>query len=83
VLLEMVIARLTELRRVPPAGALTVRELSHSVDLEDAADRDRLREIALAAERVRYSIGDLTPDKVNTLVERGRELLSNLQGSTS
>jgi hypothetical protein len=82
-LLELVIARLTESRRVPPAAALTVRELTHSVDLADAADRDRLREIALAAERARYSIEDLSPDKVNTLVEQGRELLSHLQGSSA
>jgi len=81
VLLELVIARLTELRRVPPAGALTVRELTHSVELTDAANRNRLREIALAAESVRYSVADLPPEKVNAVIEQGRELLSHLQSS--
>jgi hypothetical protein len=83
VLLELVIARLAELRRMPPAGALTVRELTRSVDLADAADRDRLREIALAAESVRYSVNDLKPDKINFVVEQGRELLSHLQGGSA
>jgi hypothetical protein len=78
VLLEVVIGRLIALRRLPPAGALTARELSEAAQLEDAADRTRLRDLALAAERARYSPSTLPPESVGVAVAQGRELLQSL-----
>ena len=54
-LLEAIIRQLGERGFLPPAGALTVREITRAARLPDADDRSRLAEIALAAEWVRYS----------------------------
>lgn len=78
VLLELVIARLTDVRRLPPAGALTVRELTRSASLDDSADRQRLLAVASVAERARYSDEALMPEAVGEAVEAGRELLESL-----
>lgn len=80
-LFELVLARLTELHRVQPAGALTVRELAHSVELPDDEDRRRLHEIARTAEQARYSAASLAPATVGKVVERGRQLLANLEAA--
>jgi len=77
-LLELVIARLTELHRVAPAGALTVRELTRLAELADAGDRERLADLASAAERARYCAAPPAPAAVDRAVERGRELLMSL-----
>jgi hypothetical protein len=77
-LLELLIARLTELRKVPPAGALTVRELTRSVELANSDDRTRLSDIARAAERVRYSAQPVTPKVIDATLEQGRKLLERL-----
>ena len=78
VLLELVIARLTDMRRLPPAGALTVRELTRSATLDDSADRQRLLAVANIAERARYSDEPLQPEAVGEAVEAGRALLERL-----
>ncbi len=78
VLLELVVARLTDMRRLPPAGALTVRELTRSASLDDSADRQRLLAVANAAERARYSDEPLQAGEVGDVVEAGRELLERL-----
>jgi len=77
-LLELVIAKLTQLQRLPPAGALTVRELTRTVALTDAGDRERLLDVALTAERARYAAAALAPDTVGEAVKRARELLAHL-----
>lgn len=80
-LLELVIAKLTELRHIPPAGALTVRELTRMAEFMDVRDRERLNNIALTAERARYSAGTLEPEAVGAAIEGGRELLERLDRS--
>lgn len=77
-LLQMVVSRLTEARRLPPAGSMTVRELNRSVKLDDAQDRERLAELARTAERVRYSGSVLSPQAIDVAVEQGRALLDRL-----
>jgi len=77
-LLELVVAKLTELRRIPPASALTVRELARVVELTDTQDRTRLSQIAMAAERARYSATPPAPETIDQTVRQGRELLERL-----
>ena len=77
-LLELVAARLVEQSRLPPARALTVRELSGAARLEDVADRERLRELASTCERVRFSGQEVAPAILARALARGRELLASL-----
>jgi hypothetical protein len=81
-LLELIVRRLSERGRLPPSGALTVRELTQAARLPEPDDRARLSELALAAERVRYSAGELAPAALDQSVARGRELLDHLDAST-
>lgn len=78
VLLELIAARLTKARRLPSAAALTVRELTRAAQLADSADRERLREIASVAERLRFSLEAPTPAGIARTLEHGRELLERL-----
>jgi len=80
--LELVIAKLIELRRIPPAGALTVRELTRAVELTDAADRERLTDIVLTAERTRFAATVPPAEKIDAAVRDGRELLQHLDAPT-
>lgn len=77
-LLELVAARLIEQARLPPARALTVRELNSAARLEVAADRGRLSELALACERVRFSDQAVAPAILTRALAQGRELLASL-----
>ncbi len=77
-LLELVAARLTQLSRLPPARALTVRELSGAARLEAAADRARLSELAATCERVRFSDAEVEPALLARALAQGRELLASL-----
>lgn len=54
-LLDAIVRRLSDRGFLPPAGALTVRELTRVARLPEADDRSRLAEVALAAEWVRYA----------------------------
>lgn len=76
--LELIAAKLTDLKRLPPAGAFTVRELVRAADLEQSDDRQRLNDIALTSERVRYADADVPPALVESAVGNGRELLAKL-----
>jgi hypothetical protein len=78
-LLALIAARLTDLKRLPPAGAFTVRELVRAADLNERADRERLNEIALTSERVRYAEADVSPAIVQAAVGQARELLTRLE----
>jgi hypothetical protein len=80
-LLELLAARLTATRRLPSSAALTVRELTRAAQLA-AEDHSRLLEVALAAERLRYSTHAAEPGALAAVIERGRELLERL-GSSS
>jgi len=81
-LLELIVRRLSDRGSLPPAGALTVRELTRAARLPEPDDRTRLSELALAAERVRYSSRDLESAALNESLARGRELLDRLDAST-
>jgi hypothetical protein len=77
-LLELVAARLIQQTRLPPARALTVRELRAAARLEAAADRGRLSELASACERVRFSDQEVAPAILASALAQGRELLASL-----
>jgi hypothetical protein len=81
-LLELIVRRLSDRGRLPPSGALTVRELTRAAQLPEPDDRARLSELALVAERVRYSAQDLESATLDESVARGRELLDRLDAST-
>ncbi len=78
-LLELICARLTALRRLPPASALTVRELTRSVELRSAQDQERLADLALTAERARYAESGVPAAALESAFERGRELLKSVE----
>jgi hypothetical protein len=80
-LLEMIAAKLTDLKRLPPAGAFTVRELTRAAHLREESDRARLSELALAAERARFAEGDIERSVVDTAVAHGRALLTSLDST--
>lgn len=82
-MLELVAARLVALSRLPPARALTVRELSGAARLEDAADRARLRELAATCERVRFSDEEVAPALLARALAQGRELLASLDAAVA
>ena len=77
-LLELIVRRLSDRGALPPSGALTVRELTRAVQLPEADDRSRLAELALAAERVRYSATEPGAAGLDQPLVRGRELLSRI-----
>jgi hypothetical protein len=78
-LLELICARLTVLRRLPPATALTVRELTRSADLQDAHDSEQLTRLALTAERARFADAGVPEPTLLVEIERGRELLNRVE----
>jgi len=78
VLLELIAARLTAARRLPASAAFTVRELARAADLAEAADRDRLNEVAATAERLCYAVEAPSAAGIAQALERGRELFDHL-----
>jgi hypothetical protein len=78
-LLELISAKLTAIRRLPPASAMTVRELSQAVNLEAAQDRERLAMLAATAERARYAESGVAADALEAAYVRGRELLDSVE----
>jgi hypothetical protein len=82
-LLELIVRRLGERGALPPAGALTVRELTRLAQLSEPEDRTRLVELGAAAERVRYSAREIEPTALEQSVARGRELLDRLDVSAA
>ncbi len=77
-LLELIVARLTELNRLPAAGALTIRELTGAARLDEGEDQAALVDVALAAERVRFSGEPVADASLQRAIERGRRLLERL-----
>lgn len=80
-LLELVAIRLVAQSRLPPARALTVRELSGMARIEDAADRARLNELAATCERVRFSDEEVAPALLARALMQGRALLASLSAT--
>ena len=81
-LLELIVRCLSDAGFLPPAGALTVRELTRLALLPEADDRSRLAELALAAERVRYAAAAAQSGDLDGPVARGRLLLERLDAGT-
>ena len=77
-LLELIVARLTEENRLPPARGLTARELTRAALLADERDRERLAELARLSERVRFSNAEVPSDTLAAAIEAGRSLLERL-----
>ena len=80
-LLGLIAARLAELERLPPARALTVRELLRAAQLGDASDRARLADLAQVSEQLRFSGRTLPAETLTGALARGRELLASLTGA--
>jgi hypothetical protein len=77
-LLEVIIARLTAASCLPPARALTVRELTRAARLSDEADLERLLQLARISERVRFSRAEVPSEELAAALEHGRVLLEGL-----
>jgi hypothetical protein len=77
-LLKLIVTRLSDRGYLPPAGALTVRELTSAARLPQPDDRGRLAALALAAERVRFCAREPQSDSLRESIARGCELLDRL-----
>ena len=77
-LLELIVARLTEDSCLPPARGLTVHELTRAARLPDENDRNRLAELARTSERVRFSSAEVPNDVIAAAVANGRALLERI-----
>jgi hypothetical protein len=80
-LLGLIVRRLGDRGFLPPARALTVRELTQAARLPESDDRARLTDLALAAERLRYSAHDVAAESLREALARGKELLDRLDAS--
>jgi hypothetical protein len=78
-LLELIVARLREQGRLPPARALTVHELERAARLPGGADRERLAVLTATCEQVRFAAREVPPQSLAAALARGRELLSALE----
>ena len=77
-LLELITARLAALRRLPPARALTARELERQARLPEESGRARLAELVTVCERVRFSGAAVSGASLAAAVRGGRALLAAL-----
>jgi hypothetical protein len=77
-LLQLIIRRLIELQRLPPARALTLKELERAARLPAELDRERLAALSAACERARYA--EVVSAAVLAAASlRGRELFASLE----
>jgi hypothetical protein len=77
-LLELIAARLAALQRLPPARALTGRELERQARLPQEFGRARLAELVTVCERVRFSDAAVSSASLAAAVRGGRALLTAL-----
>jgi hypothetical protein len=77
-LLQLITRRLTEQHRLPPARALTLRELERAARLPDETDRDRLAALTGACERARFA-DHVAAALLAAASSSGRELLASLE----
>jgi hypothetical protein len=77
-LLTLILERLARLQGLPPARSLTTRELTRTVRLPAGADEQRLAELAVVAERVRYAAEPVSTADLGQALEGGRVLLGTL-----
>lgn len=78
-LLELIVTKLAEQERLPPARALTVHELTRAARLPGDGDRERLGEVAAACERMRFSGRRQDPGMLALALAQGRALLETLE----
>ena len=76
-LLEFIARRLAEQQRLPPARALTTRELTQRARLPEA-ERASLAELASVCERVRFSGREVPGASLAAAIVRGKSLLAAL-----
>jgi hypothetical protein len=77
-LLELIATRLIEQQRLPPARALTARELGRRADLPQESGRGQLAELVAVCERVRFSGEDVGSAILASAMHSGRRLLATL-----
>jgi hypothetical protein len=77
-LLELIAARLAALQRLPPARALTARELARQARLPEESGRVPLVELVTVCERVRFSAEPVSSASLAAAVRGGRVLLTAL-----
>jgi hypothetical protein len=80
-LLELITDRLTEQGRLPPARALTTRELLRGARLADESERSWLSELATACEQLRFSTHDFAAASIASAIVAGRRVLARLEVS--
>jgi hypothetical protein len=78
-LLDLIIARLNEQQRLPPARALTLQELVRAARLPQPVDRERLGSLAAICEALRFAASEVPAPRLAAAVTDGTELLSELQ----
>ena len=78
-LLELVVARLREQERLPPARALTLNELLRAARLATAVDRQHLGVLSATCEQQRFAAREVSPPMLAAALTCGRELLSALE----
>ena len=81
-LLELIAARLVALQRLPPARALTARELEREARLPQESCRTPLVELVRVCERVRFSREPVSAASLAAAVHGGRALLTALAGAS-
>ena len=77
-LLELIAACLAEQGRLPPARALTARELGRRARLPEESARVRLAELVSVCERVRFSAERVATASLAAALDAGRQLLAML-----
>jgi hypothetical protein len=80
-LLELIAERLTEQERLPPARALTARELAQRARLPDETGRGRLAELLTVCERLRFSAEQMRAETLAAAMRAGRLLLATLEAA--
>jgi hypothetical protein len=80
-LLELIAARLAAQQRLPPARALTGRELEREARLPEESARARLVELVTVCERVRFSGERVSAASLAAAVRGGRVLLAALDAA--
>lgn len=80
-LLELIASTLIAQQRLPPARALTARELGRRADLPQESGRGQLAELVAVCERVRFSGKAVGSAILTSAMRGGRQLLAALDGS--
>jgi hypothetical protein len=80
-LLELIAARLAEQQRLPPARALTARELARAARLPAESSRGPLTELVAVCERVRFSAERVSSASLTAAVRSGGLLLAMLESA--